>query len=496
EQYKKARQQFVQTIADQSCQPHMIDILHQVGVLNLLKPLLMDCVPSIQQTAATALGRLANHSDAMAEAIVDCGILPQLVYSLSEQNASELFYKKAVAFVLRSVARHSPRLALAIVQCGAVDALVICLEEFDPGVKESAAWALGDIAKHNPELAQSVVDAGSVPLLVTCLQEPEHAVKRVAASALSEISKHCVELAQVVVDAGSICLLVRLIPCPETKVKRQVYSALGQIAKHNIDLAEMVVDAEVFPYVLHSLKDPDDIVKKNAATLVREVSKHSSELAQLVVNAGGLGAVVEYMGCTRGNIRLPGVMMLGYVAAHSENLAMTVIVSKGVVMLGCVLCDECEDYMLAAAAWSLGQIGRHTPEHAKAVAMANVLPRLLQLYITESYSEDLKIKAKNALKSVITKCTLLCALEPLFQEAPENIMKHILGQFSKVLPHDSQARKDFVTSGGLKKIQEIKAEPGSAMAEYITVINNCYPEEIIRYYSPGYPESLLEKLNI
>lgn len=33
--------------------------------------------------------------------------------------------------------------------CGALEALVICLEEFDPGVKESAAWALGYIARHN-----------------------------------------------------------------------------------------------------------------------------------------------------------------------------------------------------------------------------------------------------------------------------------------------------------------------------------------------------------
>ena len=37
--------------------------------------------------------------------------------------------------------------------------------------------------------------------------------------------------------------------------------------------------------------------------------------------------------------------------------------------------------------------------------------------------------------------------------------------------------------GGLKKIQEIKAEPGSALAEYINTINNCYPEEIVKYVS-------------
>ena len=92
-------------------------------------------------------------------------ILPQLVYSLAEQNR---FYKKAAAFVLRAVAKHSPPLAQAVVDSGALDALVACLEEFDPGVKEAAAWALGYIAGHTSELAQTVVNAGAIGLLVLC----------------------------------------------------------------------------------------------------------------------------------------------------------------------------------------------------------------------------------------------------------------------------------------------------------------------------------------
>lgn len=52
---------------------------------------------------------------------------------------------------------------------------------------------------------------------------------------------------------------------------------------------------------------------------------------------------------------------------------------------------------------------------------------------------------------------------------------------SKVLPHDSKARRLFVTSGGLKKVQEIKAEPGSPLQEHISAINRCFPEEIVRY---------------
>ena len=63
----------------------------------LLRPLLLDNVPSIQQSAALALGRLANYSDELAEAVVSNEILPQLVYSLSEQNVSYRFFPLSVA---------------------------------------------------------------------------------------------------------------------------------------------------------------------------------------------------------------------------------------------------------------------------------------------------------------------------------------------------------------------------------------------------------------
>merc|ERR1711959_332154 len=126
ETYQIARVEFVKQIAELTTRPQNIEVLQNAGVMQLLRPLLLDTVPSIQQSAALALGRLANHNEELAEAVVSSQILPQLVYSLSEQNR---FYKKAAAFVS-------------------------CLEEFDPSVKDAAAWALGYIARHNGELAQ------------------------------------------------------------------------------------------------------------------------------------------------------------------------------------------------------------------------------------------------------------------------------------------------------------------------------------------------------
>ena len=73
-------------------------------------------------------------------------------------------------------------------------------------------------------------------------------------------------------------------------------------------------------------------------------------------------------------------MALGFISAFSETLALSVIVAKGVTPLVSCLVSEQEDHIIAATVWVLGQIGRHTAEHAKAVCDANVLPKLLSFY--------------------------------------------------------------------------------------------------------------------
>ena len=81
ENYQKARVNFVQTVAELATRPQNIEALQNAGVMQLLRPLLLDNVPSIQQSAALALGRLANYNDELAEAVVSNEVLPQLVYS-------------------------------------------------------------------------------------------------------------------------------------------------------------------------------------------------------------------------------------------------------------------------------------------------------------------------------------------------------------------------------------------------------------------------------
>ncbi|XP_011643538.1 sperm-associated antigen 6-like [Pogonomyrmex barbatus] len=489
DQYQKARLLFVQSVADLSSKPSNIDCLEAAGVIDLLRPLLTDAVPPIQHMAAIALGKLANHNPKLAHAVIRKDILSHLLKNIDKQNKC---YKKAALFVLRAIAKHSPELALIVVHNDGLQTIVSCLEDFDPIVKEAAAWALGYIARHNKNLAQAAVDANAVPLLILCLQEPELYIKQIGASAISDISKHSIELAQAVVDAGAIFFLAKTLANLDAKAKRQALLALSSIAKHSADLAEAVLETGIFPDVLVHMAHPDENVGRVAAILTREICKHTFELAQLIVNIGGIAALIELINTSKSATRLPAIMALGYIAGHSDQLAVAVIGSKGIVQLAIVLQEETEDHILAVTVWAIGQIGKHTSEHAKAVAVANILSKILELYNNPKSSEDLKAKCYTALKQILQKCMHVEALESLLHNVPPNILKYILGQFSKILPNDSRARRLFVTSGGLKKVQEIQAEPGTTLSEYITIINCCFPEEIVRYYSPGYPDSLLE----
>ena len=55
---------------------------------------------------------------------------------------------------------------------------------------------------------------------------------------------------------------------------------------------------------------------------------------------------------------------------------MTVIANKGIAPLKEALSKDNPESVKASAAWSLGQIGGHSPDHARAMAEQDV-PRLL-----------------------------------------------------------------------------------------------------------------------
>ena len=124
------------------------------------------------------------------------------------------------------------------------------------------------------------------------------------------------------------------------------------------------------------------------------------------------------------------------------------------------------------------------------------LPPLMPLfYFVCAPSPRIRIAPICSRQATLKKCTHLPALEPLLKEAPVNIQKYVLEQFAKTLPHDQDARRTFVQSGGLQLVQQLKEQFGGKLTEHIQTINDCYPPEIVEYYSPEYADTLMKKLD-
>jgi hypothetical protein len=115
EKYQKDRLHFVQTVAEQALRDTNVDTLVQNSAILLLKPLLSDPVPSIQQSAAVAIGRLANHRSDIATEIINSGIMVQLVSSLEKQNVSLSFkYQNILIFACRDFTKRPPLLLFVL----------------------------------------------------------------------------------------------------------------------------------------------------------------------------------------------------------------------------------------------------------------------------------------------------------------------------------------------------------------------------------------------
>lgn len=527
EKFQKARLAYVTDIADMASKPHYLESLLEEGAVTELKKLLHDRVsgglaqagpagralapahsqhrlntptistppsqlPTVQQLAAMALGRLASYSTELATELVTSDVLSELTTSMAREGVAPA-HLKAGAFVIRAVAKHSEELGQCCVEAGAAPVLVLALTHLDSAVREAAALSLGVLASHSPATATQVVQADALPSLVVSAREPQPALVRACVAALGDIAKHTPELAEAVTEAGVLSTLAALLSSTDAKVKRQTSNCLAQVIKHSLPLAEQAVESGIFPDLLHLTQDADVYVRKNAVAAVREVVKHSEELAALVVRATGLGFLVDYMGDCHGNARLPAIMALGFVASYSETLAMAVMHSGGVPVLKDALVTEPEDHIKAAAVWALGQCGKHGVEHAQVLAEADVLRHLMAAMLHEEASDDLRDKAQRALRVTLTHCRHLAAMQPLLPIAPTRTLKLLLARFVEVLPEDQAQRRALVASGGLKLIQSLDTAD-AGVSELVDAVNDNFPPEVVEYCSPSFAVTLAERV--
>ncbi|KOB74916.1 Sperm-associated antigen 6 [Operophtera brumata] len=269
-------------------------------------------------------------------------------------------------------------------------------------------------------------------------------------------------------ELSFIDLLRPLLSDACSTVRQCAVVAAARLAEHDEGVARQLLNSGMITITLENLNKYN--VKENAAWALGYIGKHNEylaglvvdagtlpllvltfqepelslkQLAQLVVNTGGCGPLVELLAETSGGTCVPACMALGFIAGQSDQLAMAAIPAL-VEILQNTEADDAEICAICVqfdCSYTLTQShrGRSVPGH---------------------------------LALLSRHCSAACI----------------------ILPNDARARRLFVTTGALKRVQEIDTVPGTSLKEFINIINSCFPDEIVRYYTPGYSDSLLDRV--
>ena len=491
EAYKIARRDFVTMVSQAATKPDNVQALIELNVLSLLHPLLLDNVPTIQETAALAISRLASVSEKNSEKIISMGMMHEIVDGLKSKDER---YQKNLCNVIRSVAKHSLKLATQVVNSGCIEPLIKCLEGTKEApasnqVIEAAASSLKAIASHSADLAQEVVNASSLAPLIKTLERNDNALRRVSVAAVGSIAAHSPSLAQSCIEARAISTIAPLLSQNDNKLKQQSCLALSAIASHSVDTAELVVEADVFPTALSCLTDQDPELRKAAAQLVLNIVKHTQELSRLVVGFGGCQALCVYLQFSEKD-PVPAVKAIGCIASFSPSLATSLLESGAANACLSVFVFSKSIVCKTEAARAIGMLGKHNASTSAALSSMNSLSLLLQAYNDPDGDENLRKATKESMKLIIENCEDLTALEPLITTSNGSVLRKVLSRISTLLSKNPKARAPFVQSGGFRSVQMLQIGDDTKIKSLIDAINDCYPDQAVRAYSPQYAEEL------
>ena len=489
EVYQKARRDFVQIIAESALKIDNLPILMELNVLSLLRPLLLDKVPAIQQVAALSISRLANFSKKNAEEIVESGMLPDIVLGL---KSIDPHFQKYSCQIIKSVSKHSIQLTNQVINCGCIPHLIGCLKSEDFTVKEYSISALCAISSHSAQHAQQIVDNSSLPFIINSLQIDNIKLKRVCITAIGSISSHSLALTKSIIESKAIPSISLQLKNKDSKLLEETCLTLSQIAKHSVDTAELVVESDIIPIILNLLIDSDINVRYSASNLILQIVQHTQELSQVVSTFGSSSPLVKYL--KLGTNPIPTLKAIGYMSSFSSQITNTLLDhGAGLICLNIFATSKSDD-IKSIAAWTLGQLGKHSSDTSSSLTSINVLSLLLEGHNELDGSELLKNNIKEALKLIIENCEDIEALQPLISKSPEYILRKVLTQISKLLEIDPKVRAPFVSSGSFRAVQQIKAEQNSKLKKIIDAINDSYPDQTVRFYSPNYQETLKKEI--
>uniref|UniRef100_A0A8D9BTN9 Sperm-associated antigen 6 n=1 Tax=Cacopsylla melanoneura TaxID=428564 RepID=A0A8D9BTN9_9HEMI len=489
--YQKGKINFLQGVHNYTLTKDMNIIqLLELNMMDELIPLLMDNSPHVQNLAVMTAARLCGSSQAIAESILENKVL-KFIASVFECGWNE--FRRNVLQLVINIGKY-PSLTLDLLtQAGPM--LKNSIHDLDTVQKEFTLIALTHIANHSVCNALHVMELQVLPHMLLCLQVPVNLALK-CTQLIKALCMQSIDIAATLLDNDVLKFLADNLDTTDTKFVKQLFLCLAEIAKLSEEFAQRVLNTR--PVLCKSilyLSHCDDTVKKSAAELLRELSRHHGEICRTIIQHGALIGLVNMVRDTSGMIRVNAVLTLGYMGAKSDHLALAIIHTNGLKEIIKALDTESNQDCLSAIVWTLEQLTKYSARHVSFLnADTNVFCKLVKLYSSSESSQEVKCRCLSALQNTINKCLVFQDIDLLLYDSAPEILLPVLKQLSKIFNVDLKARKVFLSTGGLKRVQALIDPHHTELCKAICEVNAYFPEKALLYYSMDMADRFVKKV--
>ena len=451
-----------------------------------------DANSGVQVAALAAMRTLTQDTEATGEEIAEPDALKKIVASLTHRKTAVAV---AGCAALQALAEKRPDYAAAMITEGALPPLRLLMASFDPDAKEAAARCLTAVAQAGEPHARSARQRRRRPIeLAPRLRRPRRVL--LPAPGVRAVLRRVLRPRRVHGAPRRALERRRSVRCEAGE--RRVHAGESQERESRAGGGVRVADAHgaerrghgrdvaetgaVMDAVAAVTDESDASARECAAAMLREIACKTADLAEKVAADGGIAGLVQCLAYDRGDKRsMFAAQTLGYIADFKPSLAMAVVgVDRGRCLVEAL--DHAPDADSAtAAAWAIGCVARHGREGAAQLAKAGALKSLTDAYAAAMHAggggamnEALADRCKASVKSVIKNGGALGLLEGMVNErTPPGILRHVLAEFAAKLMDDVKAKRSFVTSGALMRLQAVIKKHDSAVAEVAAALEAC-----------------------
>eukprot|EP01018_Ginkgo_biloba_P017672 Gb_29752 [translate_table: standard] len=358
------------------------NVLEQIvpDLIRLLDHPSSDRSPSIQETTAFCLGRLACRGDNLSTIIGDSGAFPLLLRLL---QLSEARMQRVVLKALRElvICTQSNRVILA--RSGGLEAILHLMASSPDDIRNSVAEILSSMANLR-DVRQAIVRRGGIPMLIQSARLGRIASRTRAAQAIGLLGVTR-RVRRMLVDAGAIPVLIGLLREDDFAAKLVAGNALGIISSH-VDYLRPVAQAGAIPLFVELLEGNDPQGKEIAEDV----------FCILAVAEENAIAIAEHLvRILRGsNVEAKAAAADVIWDLSSYKHSISVVRASGAIPLLLRLLGDENDEVREKASGAVAQLS-YDQAHRGALAEAGAIPVLLSLLRDDS--EELKDNAAEAL---------------------------------------------------------------------------------------------------